>query len=677
MSGRGKAFLLWLCLVPASAAAQINTDRMMLMGRNALYYEDYVLSIRRFNMVIAAKPYLPEPYFFRALAKFYLEDYTGAEEDCGEAIDRNPFLPDNYELRGLCRIHLENFDGAVADYRKLLEIEPQNESALYNMALCYVQLKQYGEAMGCVERMLQLSPRKASLYTLKAQVCFEQKDTVAAMGSLDQALEIDPYNGQAWNMRAAVYAQRGEFELAEDALDKTIRQFPKQAEHYINRALARYHRRNLRGAMEDYDTALELDSINYIGHFNRGLLRAQVGDDNRAIEDFNFVLKLEPDNMIALFNRALMLNNTGDLQGAIRDINAVIKEFPNFWTGYQFRAEVRRKLGDTKGAEMDEFKVLKAQMEQRYGGKQKQDVKRTRKVSDRSMEDYNKLVEADTQENEVPEYENEYRGKVQNRRTELVPEPPAMLTFYTGREEYRRELYNKEIERVNRLGVLSARLVLTHKEEALDEAGVQQHFSSIQSLSEKLKAQPDNAWLHFARALDEYLVQDFDGALTDVDKAIALDGTNLLAYYFRAQVRLKSLEAKTASGAGASAAGQDKWAFDADRAGYQAVLDDYDLVLSRDSQFVSCHYNKGNVYFRMKAWPEAIAAYSQAIGLHPDYAEAYYNRGLAYLLSGNYAAAIPDLSRAGELGLYTAYNLIKRYRDKALPEGEKEQKAAE
>ena len=35
--------------------AQINTDRMMLMGRNALYYEDYVLSIRRFNMVISAK----------------------------------------------------------------------------------------------------------------------------------------------------------------------------------------------------------------------------------------------------------------------------------------------------------------------------------------------------------------------------------------------------------------------------------------------------------------------------------------------------------------------------------------------------------------------------------------------------------------------------------------------
>ena len=48
--------------------AQINTDHVMMMGRNALYYEDYVLSIQRFNMVINAKPFLAEPYFFRGLA---------------------------------------------------------------------------------------------------------------------------------------------------------------------------------------------------------------------------------------------------------------------------------------------------------------------------------------------------------------------------------------------------------------------------------------------------------------------------------------------------------------------------------------------------------------------------------------------------------------------------------
>lgn len=48
---------------PMVALCQINTDRVMTIGKNALYFEDYVLSIQYFNQVIGVKPYLAEPYF--------------------------------------------------------------------------------------------------------------------------------------------------------------------------------------------------------------------------------------------------------------------------------------------------------------------------------------------------------------------------------------------------------------------------------------------------------------------------------------------------------------------------------------------------------------------------------------------------------------------------------------
>ena len=54
--------------------AQLNTDRVLAIGRNALYFEDYALSIQYFNQVIKVKPYLTEPYFYRAIAKIQLED---------------------------------------------------------------------------------------------------------------------------------------------------------------------------------------------------------------------------------------------------------------------------------------------------------------------------------------------------------------------------------------------------------------------------------------------------------------------------------------------------------------------------------------------------------------------------------------------------------------------------
>ena len=72
--------------------AQYNTDRLVTIGRSALYYEDYVLSIQYFNQAISAKPYLYEPWFFRGVAKYYLDDFAGAEDDCTEAIQRNPYV---------------------------------------------------------------------------------------------------------------------------------------------------------------------------------------------------------------------------------------------------------------------------------------------------------------------------------------------------------------------------------------------------------------------------------------------------------------------------------------------------------------------------------------------------------------------------------------------------------
>ena len=45
-----------------SASAQYRVDRLVTAGRSALYYEDFVLSIKYFNLAIGAKPYLYEPW---------------------------------------------------------------------------------------------------------------------------------------------------------------------------------------------------------------------------------------------------------------------------------------------------------------------------------------------------------------------------------------------------------------------------------------------------------------------------------------------------------------------------------------------------------------------------------------------------------------------------------------
>ena len=57
---------------------------------------------------------------------------------------------------------------------------------------------------------------------------------------------------------------------------------------------------------------------------------------------------------------------------------------------------------------------------------------------------------------------------------------------------------------------------------------------------------------------------------------------------------------------------------------------------------------------------EAIAGFTSVIEQNNHFAEAYFNRGILYLLLDDTPHAIPDLSKAGELGIYQAYNIIKK-----------------
>ena len=118
--------LLFYLLLFLPLKAQYNTDHLVTIGRSALYFEDFVLSIRYFNQAISAKPYLYEPWFYRGVAKYYLDDFSGAEYDCSEAIRRNPYVVSSYELRGLARIQQEKYSDAIDDYTTALRYDPEN-----------------------------------------------------------------------------------------------------------------------------------------------------------------------------------------------------------------------------------------------------------------------------------------------------------------------------------------------------------------------------------------------------------------------------------------------------------------------------------------------------------------------------------------------------------------------
>lgn len=638
------------CMISISVLAQFNTDRLLTIGRSALYYEDYVLSIQYFNQAISAKPYLYEPWFFRAVAKYYLDDYIGTEGDCNEALNRNPYVANIYELRGLARIQLKKFHEATDDYTMALKYDPENRSLWHNRILCRIQDKEYDAASADLDSLLNRWKNYSPGYQMRAEILMHQKDTANAITALDKALEIDPYDGRAWAVRASLSMEKEQWKESEQYLGKAIHYMPKDASLYINRALVRLKQNNLRGGMADYDLALDIDPNNFLGHYNRGLLRAQVGDDNRAIEDFDFVLNLEPENIMALFNRALLLDKTGDLRGAIRDYTKVIKEFPNFWVGLQHRAACYRKLGMIKAAEKDEFKVYEAQLYKSLYGKQPRlNKEQMRKKSDIDLDKYNQLVVAD-EDNNGPDYSSKYRGRVQNHKADMEYMPMFELTYIKEESEVHPNInYDRSVDDYNRRNP-GNRVYISVSAANHDNEGVNRFFTMADSLSERLDAyrsiDDHMSDMLLQRALASMAVQNMEAADDDLSRCIAIDSCNVMALWQRAACRQKTNLFNSSLGTDIQLQSAN-------------VISDLSkaIALAPDNHFLV--YNLGNVYVTLRNYPMAINCYTRAIALDPTLAEAYFNRGLCHYNQGGADKATSDLSKAGELGIYTAYSILK------------------
>ena len=91
-----------------------------------------------------------------------------------------------------------------------------------------------------------------------------------------------------------------------------------------------------------------------------------------------------------------------------------------------------------------------------------------------------------------------------------------------------------------------------------------------------------------------------------------------------------------------------------------AIIADLDRAIELAPSDAFAWYNKGCALLERGDMDNAYNAFTKALELKPDFGEAYFNRGYVSLSSGSRAKGISDLSRAGELGIVAAYNLMKR-----------------
>ena len=415
--------------------------------------------------------------------------------------------------------------------------------------------------------------------------------------------------------------------------------------------------------MSDYDQAVKLAPREADTYYNRGVMRQEVGDYNRALEDFNTAIELDPERTEMRYQRGLVEMQLKQWKAVEEDMKALIDRYPYFLPAYYMAAQAKSKQGNETAAYR--YRDKARQLEERKDQIQAQQAAQPNTdlliaEAQPQKKDHRKEFSASTAQNqtEIPDEEQKYdsqtRGTVQKRYQDVINEPHVVLSYYSKDLSLRRtNYYHPIVDQLNKSNVLPSALRFTPQEITLTADMVDFHFTEITRLSKQIDVAP-SVILYFARAIEFAIVQDYTSAIDDCTRALQLATTDTdlstIITFSRANWRYRLLEYQRAIGEKDATANMD----------FEIMLRDYDQVIRRQPDFVFALYNKANILCAQRDFKSAIDYYTRAIAQDIDFAEAYFNRGLTYIYIGENEKGLADLSKAGELGIYQAYNLITR-----------------
>lgn len=159
----------------------------------------------------------------------------------------------------------------------------------------------------------------------------------------------------------------------------------------------------------------------------------------------------------------------------------------------------------------------------------------------------------------------------------------------------------------------------------------------IQYITRVIEKAPNYALAYTRRGIAKRELGDYYGAMRDYNEAIKIDPENAFAYYVRGYAGFCLKD-------------------------YKGAIGDYTKAIELNYPKLKFVYDgRGDALKKLEEYKAAIQDYTKAIEIDPNYAIAYFKRGITKIKIENIKLGCLDLSRAGELGYKEAYEYILKY----------------
>ena len=655
--------MLMFCALPERAGAQYNRNYIYWVGQQSMIENNYAGAIEVLNVLIRHDANDFDAHFLRGIAKYNMDDLLGADADFSRAVELNPVFTGAYYYRAITRSRLGNYDDALSDFEQAIELRPDLADPYYSRGVTLLLNQQFEDAIADFDRYIRFEKRHVAAYINRGTSYLFLKDTTKAYENFNLAIATNREDPDGYNRRGSLYLEQRRYAEACADFDMAIASDSTFIAGYFNRALTHNYMHRPMLSLADFDRVIELDSTNSLGYFNRAIVRSEIGDYNRALEDFNKVATYSPNNVLVYFNRALLHTQLGNLTAAIDDYTRAIELYPDFANAYLNRSILRRSQHDVRGAESDERTAQRKIAEYRSRLKDS-----TYSIYADTAQRFDKLLSFESKLMER-NFERIASSSTAIGNNDLALIPMFRFTLLDADSvvvDHRAKRFETQRIKDFCAKVDNSRMKLDCRMTNIDAATL---VDIDKALAAELHATAEPGWiLHFERGISQSLIKQYTNAVNSFTEAIHLNPSNPFLYINRATTRAEMIDFISSIDNS-----YQSITLDSDPAkrlhnsgtrtySYDEAIEDMNKAIKLYPDFAEAYYNRANLMAISGKLPEAYEDYTRAIELSPNFGEAYYNRGLVQIFMKDTRKGCMDLSKAGELGIASAYDLLRQFR---------------
>ncbi|XP_021058189.1 tetratricopeptide repeat protein 6 isoform X1 [Mus pahari] len=227
-----------------------------------------------------------------------------------------------YCRRGAIYRKLGKLQSAMNDLQETIFQEPLFLNAYWHRHFIYLFQDKVNDALDDLNFINKYNKNHAEAYLSKAEIFREKKDITLAILNYSQAIKCRPKDADLYFKRGEMYEKTNKV-LAIDDYSKCIYYNRKRSDALWKRGMFYFENGNWIGAVYDFTSLLKLDPYNSYARTNRGRAYFKRNLYKQATQDFSAAIHLDPSNWLALYYRACLFRKSSPYR-ALQDYSVSV-----------------------------------------------------------------------------------------------------------------------------------------------------------------------------------------------------------------------------------------------------------------------------------------------------------------------------------------------------------------